>query len=69
MADNIPNIDNGMLLSFSHYFAKQKKTTQFDTGSKTAITQSILDRLAWYFLSLYANVLLRCWSHQNYPII
>jgi hypothetical protein len=32
------------LLSFSHEFAKQEKTTQFDAGSKTAITQSILPR-------------------------
>ena len=48
------------LLSFAHDFAKQDKTTQFDAGSKTAITQSILHGFAWYFLCTNANVLLIC---------
>ena len=49
-----------MLLSFAHDFAKQGKTIQFDAGSKTAITQSILHGFAWYFLCTNANVLLIC---------
>ena len=49
-----------LLLSFAHDFAKQDKTTQFDAGSKTAITQSILHGFAWYFLCTNANVFLIC---------
>ena len=36
----------GYLLSFSHDLAKQENTTLFDSGSKTAVTQSILHGLA-----------------------
>ena len=45
------------LLCFAHDFAKQDKTTQFEAGSKTAITQSILHGFAWYFLGTNANML------------
>ena len=57
-----------MLLSSACHLAKQENTIQFESGSKTAITQSILHRLAWYLLCVKANVLLRCWAHQNGPI-
>jgi hypothetical protein len=56
------------LLSFARDLAKQENTAQFDFFSKTAITQSILPRLAWYFLCVNANVLVRCWADQNWPI-
>jgi hypothetical protein len=58
-----------ILLSFARDLAKQENTTQFDSGSKTAITQSVLHGLAWYFLCVKANVLVRCWAHQNGPIV
>ena len=35
-----------LLLSFSHDFAKQEYTTYFGSGSKSALTQSILHGLA-----------------------
>ena len=57
------------LLFISHEFAKHENTIYFDAGSKTAITRTILNGLAWYFLWINANVLLRCLQHQNVPII
>ena len=38
--------DHQRLLSFSHDFAKQEYTTYFGSGSKSALTQSILHGLA-----------------------
>jgi hypothetical protein len=36
------------LLSFARDLAKQENAIQFDSGSKTAITQSILHGWAWF---------------------
>ena len=48
---------NLQLLCFAHDFGKQDKSTQFEAGSKTDITQSILHGFASYFLCTNANVL------------